>query len=228
MLRSPPNRLYKALTEDEVLSWFGNQGGEKLKEAFESLVTEKIIIQSSSGEKRFYQLNLFEKMSEIRNFIRREPFAERAGRVRPNQTFFKGLNELFTRATERAWPNRGTYYYCVKEDDPNFWIVLIVTRPTITKPDRITLGSLKEKDSRISKMWRILIKVWRRNNKEPIWKKLAEDEDQQVYGNNRQPATCAFQIFEQLKWIKEVKKTGNKMLYQVVDEDAWEKFQKKA
>jgi len=228
MLRSPPNRLYKAHSEEEVFSWFGRHAGDKLREAFESLVSEKIIIQSSSGEKRFYMLNLWEKMSEIRNLIHREPFAEKAGKVRPNESYFKGLKEQFTRATERAWPNRGTYYYCVKENDSHDWVVLIVTRPTLTRPLKINLQSLKEKDSRITKMWRVIVKVWKRNNKEPIYKKMAEDEDQTVFGNNRQPSTCAFQIFEHLKWLKEVGKKGNKIFYQVTDEDAYEKFEKKA
>lgn len=226
MLRSPPNRLYKALTEDEILSWFGRYDGEKLKEAFESLVSEKIIIQSSSGEKKFYQLNLWEKTAEIRNLIHREPFAETAARVRPNAVYFKGLKELFTRATERAWPNRGTYYYCVKEDDPHHWIVLIKTKPTIAKPDRINMESLRERNSKISKMWRVIVRVWKRDGKKPIWKKKAEDEDQPTFGNNRQPSTCAFQIFEYLGWIKEIGKKGNKILYQVIEEDGWEKYQK--
>lgn len=226
MLRSPPNRLYKALSGDEILSWFGRYDGDKLKEAFESLINDKVIIQSSSGEKRFYQLNLWEKSAEIRNLIRREPFAERAARVKPNAVYFNGLKEMFTRATERAWPNRGTYYYCIKEDDTDYWLVLIKTKPTITKPDRIVLGSLKERDSKISKMWRVVIKVWKKNDKEPIWKKMAEDEDQTIFGNNRQPSTCAFQLFEHLKWIKEIGKKGNKMLYQIIDEDGWEKYQK--
>jgi len=53
---------------------------------------------------------------------------------------------------------------------------------------------------------------------------MAEDTDQKVFGNNRQPSTCGFQIFEYLGWIKESGKKGNIIYYVVTDEKAYEKF----
>ena len=143
--------------------------------------------------------------------------------IKPEKKYFDGFKNIFNRVTERAWPNRGTYYYCVKQDNPEFWKVVIRTKPN-AKPTTIQLGDLKDPKSRIAKMWKVILKVWKKYKQTPIWKKRVEDADQTIFGNNRQPSTCAFQIFEHLGWLKESGKKGNMIYFVVIDENVYDKF----
>lgn len=202
MSRSPHSVSYKVRNERDIFKRFGNRNVKEMEEAFECLVEEKIIITEMSNENRYYLLDFIDKPSQIREILRKEPFIERAKMIKPEKEYFEGFENVFNRVTERAWTNRGTYYYCIKKENPELWKVVIRTKPNV-KPTIYVLGDLKDKESRIAKMWKVILKVWVENNKKPIWKKLAEDADQKTFGNNRQPSTCGFQIFEHLGWLKE-------------------------
>ena len=221
--RSSHGVLYKARNERGIFRRFGNRNVKEMQEAFNQLVKEKIIITEMSNENRYYLLDFIDKPSQIREILRKEPFIKRAKMFKPEKEFFDGFDNIFNRVTERTWPNRGTYYYCIKKDNPEFWKIVIRTKPNV-KPTVYALGDLKDPESRIAKMWQVILKVWIENEKTPIWKKLAEDADQKVFGNNRQPSTCGFQIFEYLDWLKESGKKGNIIYYVVTDDKAHDKF----
>lgn len=221
--RSPYGVSYKVHNEKDIFRRFGNHNVKEMQEAFNQLVEDKIIITEMSNDKIYYLLDFIDKPSEIRELLRKEPFIERAKLIRPEKGYFEGFDNIFNRVTERAWPNRGTYYYCIKEDNPEFWKVVVRTKPNV-KPTTYVLGDLKDPQSRIAKMWKVILKIWIKNKKMRIWKKMAEDADQKVFGNNRQPSTCGFQIFEYLGWIKESGKKGNIIYYVITDEEAYEKF----
>lgn len=221
--RSPHGKIYKVQKEDEIFRRFGNRHTKEMQHAFDSLVEDKILITEMSNNIRYYLLDFVDKASEIRDILSREPFIERAKMIKPEKSYFEGFTEVFTKVTERAWPNRGTYYYCIKDDDPYYWKVIIRTKPN-AEPTSIVLYSLTDLESKITKMWQIILKVWRDNNKKPIYKKMAEDEDQKIFSNNRQPSTAGFSVFEHLGWLKEVGKKGNIIYYDVTDENAHDKF----
>lgn len=186
-----------------------------MHDAFRELINDEIIIIRKYEDVDHYCLDIHNKKSEIRNFIRQEPFIERAKLVKPESKYFEGYDEQFIRSTERAWPNRGSYYYCTKKEDSKHWKVIIVTKPN-TKTVTINFGSLADPKSRISKMWEVIFKIWENRKTDTIYKKMAEDKDQKLFGNNRQPSTAIFHIFEYLGWIKEVGKYRNSILYKVV------------
>jgi hypothetical protein len=91
----------------------------------------------------------------------------------------------------------------------------------------MNLGSLLDKNSKISKMWKTIVQVWIKNKREPIYKKLAENANQIDFSNNRQPSTAGFTIFQQLGWLKETEKKGNSYYYAVVDEKSHDKYLEK-
>lgn len=193
-----------------------------MQEAFNQL-EEKTIISEVVDERKYYLSDFINKPSQIREILRKEPFIERAQMIKPDDRFFDGFDNIFNRVTERAWPNRGTYCYCTKKDNPEYWKAVIRTRPN-ARPTVYVLGDLKDRESRIAKMWKVILNVWIENQKNPIWKKLAEDANQTVFGNNRQPSTCGFQIFEYLGWLKEDGKRRNTIYYVITDDDAHENF----
>ncbi len=109
------------------------------------MFSSKIIEDIKVNGKTFYTLNFAEKSSEIESIIKNEPFEEKSN-IKPTDKEFR-----FRDASSRGFPNRGFYYFCTKKDDPNYWIVLIKTKPNLP-PYRIILGSITDKNSR--KIWR--------------------------------------------------------------------------
>ena len=220
-------QTYRSIKESTLFAWMDLYETKEIFKAFESLIEDKFILKTKGTEEIFYMLDNFEKVSDIRNIVRREPFTDRAGKIKPEKDKFKGLIELFNASTERAWPNRGIYYYCVKENNPYHWTILIKTKPTVGTITTMNLGSLLDKKSKISNMWKTIVKVWIKNKKEPIYKKLAGNANQIDFSNNRQPSTAGFTIFVSLGWLKEVGKKSNSYFYMVQDENAHEKYLKK-
>ena len=207
--------FFRTFKESRLLAWM-ELYDEKMKDALQELIKDKIIIITEDNHEPQYYLDNQDKISEIRNFTRQEPFLERAQILTPPNNLFDGFEERFLRSTERAWPNRGTYYYYTKLDDSLHWKVIIITKPN-AKPTTIDMGSLAEEESRISKMWKIILEVWKNKPSDTIYKKMAEDKDQKLFGNNRQPSTACFHIFEYLGKLKEVGKYRNSILYIVVE-----------
>ena len=87
------------------------------------------------------------------------------------------------------------------------------------KPYRIILGSLKVRDSRISKIWRAVQKVSKINKGEPFIRKWIENIEQKACGNNRLLSRSAFQIFIHLGWLEVTSKKGNTVYYRVTKTD---------
>ena len=115
--RSPHSISYKVRNERDIFKRFGNRNVKEMQEAFNQLVEEKIIITEMSKDTRYYLLDFIDKPSEIREILRKEPFIERAKLIKPEKNYFEGFDNIFNRVTERAWPNRGTYYYCIKKEN---------------------------------------------------------------------------------------------------------------
>lgn len=87
-----------------------------------------------------------------------------------------------------------------------------------TKPNnrasRIILRSLKDPDSRITKIWNATLQAASNADNEPFIRKRVEDIEPKACGNNRLPSKAAFDIFVYKKWLTKVLK-GKKTLYKV-------------
>ena len=217
------NGSYKVSNVQTFMIEFGFMVDSNFLRAWENLVKTKIIIELNDKNKKVFVLNSWEKATEIRNIFVKEPILERVVNTRPANKYFRNLQEQFIHTTEQVWPNQGTYYFCTKEDDISYWVVLVRSKPN-KRPQPYKLGSIKDKQSTISKMWIVILEVWKRNKKEPIYKKMAEDKDQRTFGNNRQPATAGFTIFLKFGWIREVSRKGKQIFYDIVDEDVYDKL----
>lgn len=202
-----------------LMESFGFSVDSNFFKAWDYLLKSEIIIKH--GDNEMYFLNTWKKPTEIREIFQEEPLSERSESMRPERKYFENLVEQFTITTEQAWPNQGTYYFCTDEDDPSTWNVIIRSKPN--KPPIVyRLGSIKDKNSRLSKMWIVILSVWIDGNKKPIYKKLAEDKDQKTFGNNRQPATAGFTIFNKFGWLEETSRRGKQIFYKISDEKSHE------
>lgn len=114
--------------------------------------------------------------------------------------------------------NRGFYYFCTKTDDPNYWIVLIKTKPN-TPPYRIILGSITDKNSCIMKIWNAILKISKINKGESFIRKWIENIGQKACDNNQLPSMSAFHIFVHLKWLEIASRKGHVICYKVTKKD---------
>jgi hypothetical protein len=209
---------YRIRNEEELFKTFASNFERNTQTAYEELRADKIIEEYRDNPIPFYTLNFSEKGQEIQAIIKNEPFEEKSDLIQPDDKDFKDLRQEFKDASTRGYPNRGFYYFCTKINDPNDWTVLIKTKPNV-KPYRIILGSLESKDSRMSKIWKAVLKVSKINKGEPFIRKWVENIEQKACGNNRLPSRSAFQIFIHLGWLKVVSKKGNTVFYQVTKTD---------
>jgi hypothetical protein len=98
---------YKSISHSSIYAWMDLYENNDIIHAFESLLQDKILLKTKGKDEIFYLLDNMEKTSEIRNIVRKEPFTDRAEKIKPEKQSFKGKIELFNATTERAWPNRG-------------------------------------------------------------------------------------------------------------------------
>lgn len=205
---------FRATGSQEVFDSFGSNFDSNAEIAFNELVEDKILLRLVSNEKEFFVLDFIHKMDEIRYLVRTEAYEERAELIQPDKKEFEGLKQEFHSASKRGWPNKGIYYYCTKKDNRNSWVVLIKTKPNV-KPYKIILHSLKDPISKISRIWKACVKVYKKNKFQPFFRKQVEDEDQQACGNNRLDSKAAFDIFVHKKWLKIVGRKGRSDLFMI-------------
>ncbi|RNJ78951.1 MAG: hypothetical protein D9C04_06235 [Nitrosopumilus sp. B06] len=203
--------------ERDLFKHFARYFEKNTQIAFEELQTEKIVEKYKINRKMFYGLNI-EKRQEIERIIKNEPFGEKADLIRPTKEESKGLKEIFKDTSSREWPNRGFYYFYTKLDEPNYLIVLIKVKPN-SKPNKIILGSIKDKKSRIIKIWNATLKVSKTNKGKPFIRRWVENIEQKACGSNRLPSKSAFHIFVYLKWLKIANRKGNVLSYQIINKN---------
>lgn len=188
-----------------------------LTKAFDNLVEKKLLFQIRLG---YYKLNAYEFISEIRRIKNIEPIGTRSKEMLPMDKYFTGYIERFTLTTQNSWPHRGTYYCCTKKEDNTNWKIIFRANPT-KNPRTYYFGSFLDNDSTVLNMWKTIVKVWKKNNQQPVYKKMAEDANQTDFGNNRQAGTAAFEIFRKFGWIHEVSKKGKQIFYQIDKPDEY-------
>ena len=169
---------YRITNEAELFKQFADNFESNTQTAYKELFALNIIKDINVNGKTFYTLNFAQKSSEIESIIQNEPFEEKSNLIKPTDKEFKNLREEFKDASSRGFPNRGFYYFCTKIDDPNYWVVLIKTKPNLA-PYRIILGSMIDENSRIMKIWSATLKVSRINKGKPFIRKWVENIEQQ-------------------------------------------------
>lgn len=214
LFRSYNGISYRIRNESELFRHFAGAFERNTQTAYAELLSDKIIEEYKENPQTFYGLDFMNKAQEINAMIKNEPFEEKSNIIQPSGNEFKGLREEFRDASSRGWPNRGFYYFCTKDNDPNFWIVLIKTKPNV-KPYKIMLGSIESKNSRIMKIWHATVRVSKINKGQPFIRKWVENIEQKACGNNRLPSRSAFQIFVHLGWLKMVGRKGTTSYYVV-------------
>ena len=208
------HQAYRIRDVSEILNSFGSIE-LAASNAWEQLLEDELLVKSMADGVKYTYLNP-NKQLEIMRYYNKEPVDEVRARLEPSAVNFENLERRLDHTTEKAWPNQGTYYLCTHVADPTDWTALFRSKPN-KKPTRINLGSLKDPESKITRMWNVIRGLGKDGS--TFYKKQAEDLDQKAFGNNRQPGTAAFEIFKHLGWIKEVERRGTQIFYKL-DQDS--------
>ncbi len=209
--RSTSSRVYKITDEKNLHEHFKSKFERNTQSAYEELLVSDIITSMQINEKTFYTLN-FDKQSEIEEIIKNDK--HKSNLIKPSYDELKELKEEFRDVPNSRSLNKSFYYFYTKIDEPDYWTVFIKSKPN-TPPYKIILGSISDKNSRISKIWQAVIKVSNTNNDKPFIRKWVENIEQKACGNNRLPSKCAFRIFIHLNWLKIVHQKGRVNYYKI-------------
>lgn len=211
--RSGYGRVYRVTKKDEVLDSFGSHKDTNTYIAWVQLETEGLILHYDSGGDDFYTIDFFDKQDQISRIIDNEELDTKSEIMQPDESEVEGLEYHFTEKGFRTYPEQSRYYYYTQKDDESYWICLHKTKPR-GKAHRIILGSLKDKNSRITNIWNATLQAAKEANGEPFVRKRVEDIDPKNCGNNRLPSKAAFDVFSYKKWLTKITK-GKKTLYQL-------------
>ena len=211
--RSGFDRIYRVTRKDEVLDSFGNHKETNTYIAWVQLETDCLILHYTSNGDDYYTIDFFDKQDEITRIIDNDELDSKSEIMQPDESEVEGLEYHFTEKGYRTYPEQSRYYYYTKKDDESYWICLHKTKPK-NRANRIILGSLKEDDSRITKIWNATIRAAADANGEAFIRKRVEDIEPKACGNNRLPSKAAFDVFTYKKWLMTVIK-GKKTLYKV-------------
>jgi len=206
------NHQIRASTKKKIFASFGTHVDKNTDIAFNTLFDDGLLIQADSKGKKFYTVD-FDKIREIKRIIIHELDEEKYEMIQPPPEEFDGLKLVFTSASERKNPRQGAYYYCVKENDNRYWVVLLKTR-IIGKATKINLGSFDNANSKITKIWDAVLIVSQLSKDGTFIRKRIEEQDPIACGNNRQPSKAAMDIFEKTGLLEIVDIKGLSIIYQ--------------
>ena len=211
--RSGYGRVYRVTTKDEVMDSFASHKDTNTYIAWVELETNGLIIHCVSRGENFYTIDFFDKQDQITKIIENDELDIKSEMMQPSEEEQKGLEYHFVTKGFRTYPEQSHYYYYTKENDESDWICLHKTKPH-GRASRIILNSLKDEDSRISKIWKATQLAAKNANGEPFIRKRVEDLEPKACGNNRLPSKAAFDIFVYKKWLIRVTK-GKQTLYKI-------------
>jgi len=205
-------RAYKITRKEEIFESFGSHLDDNAYVAFLELEQKGLILHYTSNGDDFYTIDIYEKEEEIKKIIENENLDKKSEMMQPDESEVQGLEHKFTTRGFRTHPAQSSYYHYTLKDDESAWLTLHKTKPA-GKGYRIILGSFKDPNSRISKIWKATVKIGN-DNPGGFRRKQVENIEQQACGNNRLPSKAAFDVFVYKKWLIEDKR-GKSTFYKL-------------
>ncbi len=198
-------KAYKVTRKEEIFESFGSHLDDNAYVAFMELEQKGLILHFTSNGDDFYTIDIYDREEEIKKIIQDENLDTKSEMMQPDESEIEGLEHKFTTRGFRTYPSQSSYYHYTFKDDDSKWITLHKTKP-VGKAYRIILGSFKDPNSRISKIWEAAVKIGK-DNPNGYRRKQVENIEQQACGNNRLPSKAAFDIFIYKKWLIEEKRS---------------------
>jgi hypothetical protein len=205
------NNHYRALSKTQIFENFGSHVDDITTLALSSLLKDKLLFHIVAND--LFYINE-EKLTEIKDEIYSQT-NDVSQTIQPYDKNFNNLVYQFDTGTDKNKPNRGKYIHCTRENDPTFWITVVMTKGSF-KSRRLVLGSMNDSKSRLSLILSSIERITQNSKNKVFIKKNIEDDEPQACGNSRQYSSAALDILQHLNIILEVSFKGNSKVYRMV------------
>jgi hypothetical protein len=202
---------HNVLFEDQIKKLSGRHYENNLTIALNILVDNGILLKLETNKRKKFIVN-YERLNDAqkilndnRNWVYSKDNEKEHNNI--NQYFSEpeGYNFWFNIEAQQARRKRSIYNLYYRKTDNLDFSAHIITQ----KYSRILhMGSLRQNNSNISKLWRACQELSQTKKGEFILQDL-QDKERKACGNNRQRGKISLAIFKKLEYIEEKGKKGN-------------------
>jgi hypothetical protein len=181
--------------------------------AWDELVRDNYI---EAVDKNYFTIN-FDKRADLMILATQDSELELA-KAQPLESDFADLDYRFASGGEWKYSNKSYFHFCVKQDDPTYWIVLVKNKG-VGKPGRLHVGSTQNQQSRLSRIWAATKKAADQSTDKTFIQHDAEALNLKACGTGRRISRAAFEIFREYGLIRAVGKRRRGTLYMLTGKD---------
>ena len=204
--------IHNVLFDDQIKKLSGRHYENNLTIALNILVDSGILLKLETNKRKKFIVN-YEKLNDAqkilndnRNWTYNNKHNEKENK-NVNQYFAEpeGYNFWFN-IEENPRQKKSIYnLYHKKTDDLDFSAQIITQRHSRI----LHMGSLRQNDSNISKLWKACQQLSQTTKKGDFILQDLQDKERKACGNNRQRGKISLAIFKKLGYIKENGRKGN-------------------
>lgn len=167
-------------------------------------------------EERYFTVN-FDKRAELMILASQDSEIELA-KAQPLEKEFEGLDYRFASGGDWKYSNKAYFHFCVKTDDPTYWIIL-VKKKAAGDSGRLHVGSSQNPESKLSRIWAAAKKAADQSPDRTFIQHDAEALDLKACGTGRRISRAAFEIFRRYGLITAVGKRRRGILYSLTGKE---------
>lgn len=213
------------ISEEIIRRYFGSHWSDNHNKAIDELLyTDKFLLMVIAEGVKHYCIDP-DKLEKARSLVTQQfvlkpqtnEIVQQYDASEPRgYTFWKEEVDM----DRQRKKSRYRIYY--KQTDRENFVGQILSQ-SMYKPRNFYMGSLNDPRSRISRIWRAIQQAVTRNPHATFNLQNIQDIDRKAVNNNRQAGKIGLLIFEELGWIRVVKRVGVSKIYAVALHNA--KFQ---
>ncbi|MBA3978672.1 MAG: hypothetical protein H0X50_10875 [Nitrosopumilus sp.] len=204
--------IHNVLFEDQIKKLSGRHYENNLTIALNILVDSGILLKLETNKRKKFIVN-YERLSDAQKILNDN---RNWTYNKDNEKENKNVNQYFSEPEgysfwfnieEKNPRNRKSIYnlYCKKTDDLDFSAQIITQRYSRI----LHMGSLRQNDSNISKLWKACQQLSQITKKGEFILQDLQDKERKACGNNRQRGKISLAIFKKLGYIRENGRKGN-------------------
>ncbi len=184
--------------------------------ALRSLKDEGIIMLLESKHQKKYVVN-YDKLDQAHSIINsdsKEGYEHQNVLVQPYAREPEGYIFWFDNRETKRLRKQSVYNIYFKNTDNLNFAAQLITR-SVDNPKTVYMGSLNERESYISRLWRAVSIVSSESKDGTFILQNVQDKDRVACGNNRQRGKIALIIFRKLGYLQEVSVKGNSTVFKL-------------
>lgn len=203
--------IHNVLFEDQIKKLSGRHYENNLTIALNILVDSGILLKLETNKRKKFIVN-YERLNDAQKILndnRNWTYNRHNDKENKsvNQYFAEPEGYLFWFNIEENPRQKKSIYnlYYKKTDDLDFSAQIITQRHSRI----LHMGSLRQNDSNISKLWKACQQLSQTTKKGEFILQDLQDKERKACGNNRQRGKISLAIFRKLGYIKENGRKGN-------------------